>query len=74
MGPPLVFEHGSELTGMSTLGRIAGAVSERRWSIFTAVRDEMARVMNMLQDYTLSPQADFFFLRDVDCGLRTVIH
>ncbi|KAF8509790.1 glucose inhibited division protein A-domain-containing protein [Gautieria morchelliformis] len=42
-------------------GGIAGAVSERRWSAFTTVRDEMARIINMLQGCSLSPQAGLFF-------------
>lgn len=39
------------------LGKLAGAVSEKRWSAFTTVRDEMTRIIDMLQGYTLSPQA-----------------
>lgn len=48
--------------GVSVLGRLAGVVSERRWSVFTSVRDEMTRITHMLQGYTLSPQAGFFLV------------
>jgi hypothetical protein len=47
----------------SSLGKTAGVVSERRWSAFTKVRDEMVRIIDMLQGYTLSPQAGHFLSR-----------
>ena len=54
-----VHDHHTNLNESSLLGRIAGAVSEQRWSVFTTVRDEIARITRMLQGYTLSPQVGY---------------
>lgn len=40
----------------SSVGRIAGAVTDHRWASFTSDQRKVTSLIEMLKDYTLSPQ------------------
>lgn len=42
--------------GLAHVGRVAGTVSDTRWSHFLGTRDDIARVTEMLKSFALSPQ------------------